>query len=326
MRRREFLKSIGGTAIAWPLVARAQPPRMPVVGYLRSAARSSLPQREAAFREGLFGTGFHEGGNVLIDYRYAENHYERLPILASDLVRREVAVIYAGENSSALAVKAATTTIPVVFRIGGDPIQLGLVTSLNRPGGNITGVTFLSTVTGAIRLQMLHEAVPHVTVMGLLVNPSNPNAEPDTEEAKEAAQKLGLDLHVVTASSAQEIGAAFATLVERRAQALVIDGDSFFTERRQQLASLTTRRAMPAIFSTRDFPDAGGMMSYGASGVEADRQGGIYVGRILKGIKPADLPIQQSVKVELVINMITVKTLGITLPLTLLGRADEVIE
>jgi putative ABC transport system substrate-binding protein len=200
------------------------------------------------------------------------------------------------------------------------------VTSLSRPGGNVTGVSFLSTVTGAIRLQMLREAVPDATVMGLMVNPTNPNAAPDTGEAQEAAHKLGIDLTVVHATTAQAIDAAFATLIERRAQALVIDGDGLFTDRRQQLASMTTRHALPAIYATRDFPDAGGLMSYGANNIDADRLGGIYVGRILNGEKPRDLPVQQSVKVELIINLITAKTLGMTLPLSLLGRADEVIE
>jgi putative ABC transport system substrate-binding protein len=220
----------------------------------------------------------------------------------------------------------APTTIPVVFRIGSDPIELGLVPSLSRPGGNLTGVSFLATATVAIRLQMLHEAVPNATIMGQLVNPTNPNAEPNTREAQEAAHKLGLELHVVNATSAQEIDTAFATLVQRRAQALVIDGGSLFSNRRQQLAALTTRYAMPAIFVQREFPDAGGLMSYGASNVDADRLGGVYVGRVLKGEKPADLPVQQSVKVELIINIITAKVLGVTFPLTLLGRADEVIE
>jgi putative ABC transport system substrate-binding protein len=325
MRRRDFIKGIAGSATL-PLAARAQQQAMPVVGYLRSSKRASLPQREIAFREGLASKGLVEGRNVAIDYQYAENQNDRLPALASELVRRQVDVIYAGENAAVLAAKAATKLIPIVFRIGGDPIQLGLVTSLNRPSGNITGVSFLSTVTGTARLQMLHEAVPNAVVVGLLVNPTNPNAEPDTREAQEAARKLGIDLHVVRASSAQAIDAAFATLVERRAQALVIDGDSFFTDRRQQLASLTTRHELPSIFATRDFPDAGGLMSYGASNVDADRLGGIYVGRILSGEKLADLPVQQSVKVELIINLITAKVLGMTLPVTLLGRADEVIE
>src|SRR5437899_1832204 len=258
MRRREFLGIVGAGTVVWPMAARAQQPAIPVVGYLRFSKRATLPQREIAFRDGLVSMGFIEGRNVAIDYQYAENRSDRLPELAAELVRRQVAVIYAGDVAAVLADKAATKTVPIVFRNGGDPIQLGLVTSLNRPDGNITGVSFLSTVTGAIRLQMLHEAVPTAAVMGLLVNPNNPNAEPDTQEAQEAARKLGIDLHVVRASTEQAIDPAFAALVERRVQALVIDGDSFFTERRQQLASLTTRHAFPAIFATRDFPDAGG--------------------------------------------------------------------
>jgi putative ABC transport system substrate-binding protein len=325
MKRREFITVLGGAVALGPMAAHAQQ-RMPVIGCLRSSTRASLPQREIAFREGLASKGFVEGRNVVIDYRYAENQSDRLPAVASELVHRQVDVIYAGDNGGVLAAKAATKMIPIVFRIGTDPIQLGLVPSLNRPGGNITGVTFLATVTGAIRLQMLHEAVPNAAVMGLLVNPTNPNAEPDTQEAQEAARKLGIDLHVLRAGTAQTIDAAFGTLVERRAQALAINGDSFFTDRRQQLASLTTRYALPAIYATRDFPDAGGLMSYGASNVDADRQGGIYVGRILNGEKPADLPVQQSVKVELIINLITAKALGVTVPQLLLGRADEIIE
>jgi putative ABC transport system substrate-binding protein len=326
MKRRDFITLLGGAAVAWPIAARAQQPGMPVIGYLRASTRTSLPQREAAFREGLGSMGFREGINVAIDYRYAGSDYDRMPALAADLVRSGVAVLYAGENIAAVAAKAATTNIPIVFRLGGDPVGLGLVKSLNQPGGNVTGVTFLSTVTEAIRLQMLHEAVPGAAIVGLLVNPSNPNSDPDTQEVQEAARKLGLELHVVSASSPQEIDTAFATLVMRRAQALVIDGDSFLTQRRQQLATLATRHGMPSIYATRDFPDAGGLMSYGASNIEADRQAGIYVGRILKGEKPANLPVQQSVKVELVINLIVAKALGIDFPLTLLGRADEVIE
>jgi putative ABC transport system substrate-binding protein len=269
---------------------------------------------------------FVEGRNVAIDYRYAENQRDRLPALAADLVRRHVALIYVTDNPSALAAKAATATIPIVFRIGADPIQLGLVASLNRPGGNMTGVSFLVTTTGAIRLQMLREAVPNAVQVRLLVNPSNPYAELDTREAQEAAQKLGLKLQVVNASNEEEIDAAFATLVQRGAQALVIDGETFFRDRRQQLAALALRHAMPAIYTTRDFPDAGGLMSYGANTIEASRLGGVYAGRVLKGDKPADLPVQQSVKVELILNLITAKVLGVRFPLTLLGRADEVIE
>jgi putative ABC transport system substrate-binding protein len=323
MRRREFIGLLGGAAAAWPLAARAQQAAMPVVAYFR--AGPSPARLEAAFHSGLASMGFEEGRNVVISYRF-EGQYDRLPAIAADLVRQQVAVIYAGDNPTAIAAKAATTTLPVVFRIGGDPIQLGLVSSLTRPGGNLTGVSFLSTTTQEIRVQMLHEAVPHAQVFAFLVNPTNPNAQEDTEETKAAARKLGLELNVLRASSSQDIDSAFATLIERRVQALIIDGDPLFTTRRQQFAALTARHAIPAIYGTRDLADAGLLMSYGASNAEADRLGGIYVGRVLKGDKPADLPVQQSTKVELVINLIIARALGITVPLTLLGRADEVIE
>jgi putative tryptophan/tyrosine transport system substrate-binding protein len=325
VKRREFIAGLGSTA-AWPLAARAQQPAMPVVGYLDTGLRAASSSREAAFRDGLGGMGFVEGRNVAIDYRYAESQNERLPELVADLVRRPVAAIYALGAGPALTAKAATTTIPIVFRTGGDPVQLGLVTTLNRPGGNMTGVSRLTTTTAAIRIQILHEAIPSATVMGLLVNPTNPIAELDTREAQDAARKLGLELHVVGASNAQEIDAAFATLVQKRAQALFIDGNAVFSSRRQQLAALMVRHAMPAIYVSRDFPEAGGLMSYGASVVDADRLGGTYVGRILKGDKPADLPVQQSAKIELVINLIAAKVLGVALPPTLLAIADEVIE
>jgi putative ABC transport system substrate-binding protein len=325
MKRRDFITLLGGAA-AWPLAAWAQQPALPVIGYLRAASRTQLPQIEAAFREGLGSMGFREGIDVAIDYRFAGYDYERLPALAADLVRSGVTVLHAGDTPAAVAAKAATTNIPIVFRIGGDPVQLGLVKSLNQPGGNITGVTFLATVTSAIRLQMLHEAVPGAAIVGLLVNPSDPNSEPDTREVKEAALKLGLELHVVSASNPREIDAAFGTLVERRVQTIVIEGDSLFSDRRQQLTTLATRHGMPSIFASRELPDAGGLMSYGASNIEPARQAGIHVGRILRGEKPTNLPVQQSVKVELVINLIVAKALGIDFPLTLLGRADEVIE
>jgi putative ABC transport system substrate-binding protein len=258
--------------------------------------------------------------------RYTDFQNDRLPALAADLLRRQVALIYAGDVGAAVAAKAANTTIPIVFRTGVDPVSLGLVASLNRPDGNITGVSFLVTTTVAIRLQMLHEAVPKAAVVGALVNPTNPAAEPQTREAQEAARKLGLELHVLHASSDQDIDAAFATLVQRRAGALAIDGDPFFASRLVQLAILSARHTIPAIYPQRDFPDAGGLMSYGASNIDADRLAGVYAGRILKGDKPADLPVQQSVKVELIINLKTAKALGVDFPLTLLGRADEVIE
>ena len=326
MKRREFIAGLGSAA-AWPLIAaKAQQRPLPVIGYLRSSSAAGFEHELAAFRQGLGSIGYVEGQNVAIDYQYADNHYDWLPALAADLVRRQMALIYAGDNAAALAAKAANTTIPIVFRIGADPVNLGLVASLNRPGGNVTGVSFLSTTTVAIRLQMLHEAVPNAAVIGALINPRNPNAEPNTRETQEAARKLGIDLHVLHASSDQDIDAAFATLVQRRAEALAIDGDVFFSGRIVQLASFSARHAMPAIYPSRDFPDAGGLMSYGTSNTDADRLAGVYVGRVLKGDKPADLPVQQAVKVELIINLKTAEALGITFPLTLLGRADGVIE
>jgi putative tryptophan/tyrosine transport system substrate-binding protein len=313
-----------GSTVAWPLAAQAQQPAMPLVGYVRSGSRAASAHLEAAFRQGLHSRGFEEGRNVAIDYRYAENRYEALPGLIAELIRRQVALIYAADNTAAVAAKAASATIPIVFRIGGDPVELGLVASLNRPGGNITGVSFLSTATVALRLQMLHEAVPSAAVFGLIVNPRN--AKIDTHEAQEAARKLGLELHVANAASVPEIDSAITSLVQQRAQALLIGGDAFFTNRRLQFAALTIRHGLPAVAPTRDFADTGVLMSYGASNVDGDRQGGVYVGRVLKGDKPVDLPVQQSVKVELIINLIAAKVLGLDVPTTLLARADEVIE
>ena len=326
MKRREFITLVGGAAVSWPLAARAQQPAIPVVGYIRSGSRVASAQLEAAFREGLRSEGFEEGRNVAIDYRYAELHYDQLPAMITELIRRQVALIYAGDIPTAVAAKATSPTVPIVFRIGGDPVELGLVGSLNRPGGNVTGVSFLSSATVALRLQMLHEAVPNATVLGLIVNPRNSNSAPDTREAQEAARQLSLELHVANAASVAEIDSAIASLMQRRAQALVIGGDAMLTNRRQQFAVLTMRHGLPATAPTRDFADAGVLMSYGASNVDGDRQGGIYVGRVLKGDKPADLPVQQSVKVELVINLIAAKALGLAIPLPLLARADEVIE
>jgi putative tryptophan/tyrosine transport system substrate-binding protein len=326
MKRRAFITLLGGAAVAWPLAARAQQSAMPVVGYVRSGARTASAHLEAAFRQGLHITGFEEGRNIAIDYRYAENRHEALPSLIAELIRRQVALIYAADNPTAVAAKAASPTMPIVFRIGGDPVELGLVASLNRPGGSVTGVSFLSTATIALRLQMLREAVPDAAVIGLIVNPRNPDAESESREGQEAARKLSLQLHVTNAASVPEIDSAIASLVQRRVQALVIGGDAMFTNRRQQFAALTMRHGLPATAPTRDFADAGLLMAYGASNVDADRQGGILVGRVLKGDKPADLPVQQSVKVGLIINLIAAKALGLDVPDTLLARADEVIE
>src|SRR5262245_29833910 len=264
-KRRQVLTLLGGAAAAWPLAARAQQPALPLVGYVRIGSRAASAQLEAAFRQGLLSVGFEEGRNVAIDYRHAENHNEQLPVLIAELVRRQVVLIYAADNPTAMAAKAANVTMPIVFRIGADPVQLGLVASLNRPGGKVTGVSFLSTATIAIRLQMLREAVPNAAVIGLVVNPANPNAEPDIREAQEAARKLGLELQVVSAASVQQIDTAIASLVQRRAQALIISGDALFTNRRRQLAALTMRHALPAAAVTRDVADAGVLMSYGAS-------------------------------------------------------------
>jgi putative ABC transport system substrate-binding protein len=326
LKRRDFITLLGGAATTWPLAARAQQAKVPVIGYLRSGSRAFYAPNEAAFRQGLASMGFVESRNVTIDYQHADGQYERLPVLAADLLHQQVAVIYAADNASATAAKAASQTIPVIFRIGGDPVQLGLVSSLNRPNSNMTGVSFIQTTTSAIRVQMLHEAVPNAGVMGLLVNPANPSADNDVREAQEAARKLGIDFPVLKASTAQEIDEAFSTLREAHAQALLVLGDPFFASRRQQFAALTLRQGIPTIFSNREWVDAGGLMSYGASSVDADRLGGAYVGRVLKGEKPANLPVEQAVKVELILNLITAKALGIAFPLTLLGRADEVIE
>jgi putative tryptophan/tyrosine transport system substrate-binding protein len=325
MRRREFIAGLGAAA-AWPVEAWAQQTATPLIGYLRSGSRAFFESNEAAFRQGLASMGFLEGRNVTIDYQYSSGQYDRLSAAAADLLRRQVTVVYAADNAAATTIKAANTKTPIVFRIGGDPIELGLVTSLNRPEGNLTGVSFVQTTTAAIRVQMLHEAVPNAAIIGLLANPSNPSAKSETGEAQEAAHKLGLVFHVVEASTAEEIDAAFAELLQRRVQALVVPGDPFLADRRLQLAALTIRHGIPAIFASRQFTDSGGLMSYGASNIDADRLGGVYVGRILKGEKPADLPVQQTVKVELILNLIIAKTLGLTIPETLLATADEVIQ
>jgi putative ABC transport system substrate-binding protein len=328
VRRRKFITLLGGAAASWPLAARAQQPAIPVIGFLSSASRNlDDVRRLPPFRQGLSEAGYTEGRNVAIEYRGADYELDRLPALAADLTRRQVSLIAAGGSpASALAAKSATATIPIVFTNAADPVQIGLVASHNRPGGSVTGVSFLSTATIALRLQMLHEAVRNAAVLGLIVNPSNSGTASDTREAQEAARKLSLELHVANAASVAEIDSAIASLVQRRVQALVIGGDALFTNRRQQFAALTMRHGLPATASTRDFVDAGVLMSYGASNVDGDRQGGIYVGRVLKGDKPANLPVQQSVKVDLVINLIAAKALGLDVPQTLLARADEVIE
>jgi putative tryptophan/tyrosine transport system substrate-binding protein len=323
MRRRDFMKIIGSAAAAWPLAARAQQP-IPVIGCLGAGSPS---ENMRAFRQGLSEAGYVEGRNVLVEYRWAEGRYERLPQLAAELVSRPVTVIFAsGSTLPALAARAASATIPIVFSAGVDPIESGLVASLNRPGGNLTGVTSLITELGPKRLELLHELVPKANNVASLVNPTNPNAEPQARDQQAAARALGLQLHVLRASTEGDIETILAGLAQLRASILVIGADPLLTSWGRQLAALTVRRALPAIQGTREFAAGGGLMSYGADPIEAYRTVGVYVGRILKGEKPGDLPVQRSTKVELIVNLKTAKALGLTVPLTLLGRADEVIE
>jgi len=328
MRRREFITLLGGATAGWPLAARAQQAAMPVIGILAVASPEDNAVRLRAFREGLRVAGYIEGQNVNIQYRWAEAHTDRLAELAAQLVHDQVFVLVAaGGTASALTAKAATTNIPIVFGIGTDPVDVGLVASLNRPGGNVTGVTSLAMEMAPKRLELLHELLPSVTTMALLVNPAVPAiAGPISRLSQAAAQSLGLQLHVVYASSDRDFDAVFEKLTQLRAGALVIGPDNLFTTRSGQLALLTVRHALPAIYEFREFAAAGGLMSYGSSETEFYRLVGTYVGRVLKGDKPADLPVQQSTKVELFLNLKTAKALGITVPLPLSGRADEIFE
>ena len=328
IQRREFITLLGGAAAAWPVTARAQQAAMPVIGFLGTDSPDLLGARLRAFHRGLSETGFVEGRNFAIEYRWAEGRNDRMPALAAELVRRQVAVIAApGSTGGALAAKALTTTIPIVIATGVDPVKEGLIASLNRPGGNVTGVTLLGVELGPKQLQLLHEVIPTATSMAVLVNPTNPAiAEPTANELRAAARTLGLELHVLQASSESEIDPAFATLAQLRAGGLAIAPDVFFGSRLQQLGALTLRHAMPAIHQFRAFAAAGGLMSYGTDVTDAFRLAGTYTGRILKGEKASDLPVQQVTKIELVINMKTAKALGLTFPITLLGRADQVIE
>ncbi len=326
MRRRDFLTLAGGAVVAWPLTARAQQPAMPTIGFLNSASDAS-GQAVAEFHRGLAEAGYAEGRNVSVEYRWAEGRYDRLPAMAADLVRRQAAVIVTtGGIPSALAAKAATTAIPIVFTIGADPVEVGLVASLSRPGGNITGVSILNVELAPKRLELLHELLPAATDMALLVNPTNPNAEIQSRDLEAAARTLGLELHVLRASAEGDFEPVLATLAQTRAGALLIGPDTFFVSRFAQLAALALRHGVPTISQYREFAVAGGLMGYGGSLYEPVRLAGLYAGRILKGEKPADLPVQQSTKVELVINLRTAKALGLTVPLALLTRADEVIE
>jgi putative ABC transport system substrate-binding protein len=299
---------------------------MPVIGFLNGASPEGYAPYVAAFHQGLKEAGYVEGQNVAIEYRWAQGQYDRLPALAADLVRRQVAVIAVGTNPAAPAAKAATATIPIVFTTGLDPVQEGLVASLNRPGGNLTGVTALAVEVGPKGLELLHELVPAATVIALLVNPTNPSAEALSSDLRTAARTLGLQLHILRASTERDFDRVFATLLQLRAGGLVIGTDGFFNTQSEQLATLTVRHAVPAIFPFREFTAAGGLMSYGVSIRDLYRLVGVYTGRILRGEKPADLPVHRATKVELVINLKTAKALGLTFPITLLGRADEVIE
>jgi putative tryptophan/tyrosine transport system substrate-binding protein len=326
MRRRAFITLLGGAAAAWPLAARAQQPAMPVIGLLGSATAREWAPLVAAFLRGLSEAGYDDGRNVAIEYRWADGQYDRLPAMAADLVRRQVTVIAALTSPSAIAAKAATAIIPIVFTTIADPVQIGLVASLNRPGGNLTGVTILNVEIVPKMLELLHEVVPTATTMAALVNPTNPNADTWSTGLQVAARTLGLELNVLRASTERDIDEAFATLIPLRVGGLVIVNDVFLITREEQLAALALRHKLPTIFQSRESVVAGGLMSYGGSASDAYRQAGVYTGRVLKGEKPADLPVQQATKVELYINLKTAKTLGITIPLPLSGRADEVIE
>jgi putative tryptophan/tyrosine transport system substrate-binding protein len=326
MRRRDFIKIIAGSAIAWPLAARAQQPAMPMVGFLGGESPDLFAGRLRAFRQGLDEAGFVESRNVAIEYRWARGEYDRLPVLAADLVRQSVTVMVATTTPALLAAKAATMTIPIVFLTGSDPVGAGLVASLNRPGGNMTGVSNLTVETGAKQMELLHELVPAATLIALLVNPANPVlADTLSRDLQTAARAMRQQILVVSASTESDVDAAFATLVEQKVGALVVGNDPFFNARPNQLVALAARHAVPAIYPYREFAAAGGLMSYGSNLADTYRLVGVYTGRILNGEKPANLPIQQT-KVEFVINLRTAKALGLTFPITLLGRADEVIE
>jgi putative tryptophan/tyrosine transport system substrate-binding protein len=325
--RRRFITLLGGAAAAWPMAARAQQPAMPVIGFLGSDTPELYADRLHIFRQGLSETGYSEGRNVAIDYRWANGQYDRLPELAADLVRHRVAVIFTlGSSAAAFAAKGATSTIPIVFQIGSDPVANGLIASLSRPGSNLTGVTTLGVDITPKRLELLHEAVPAVTVVAGLINPTSVRPEVQSSELQTAGRRLGLQVPILLASTERDLDTVFATMPRLQAGALVISGEPFFASRSEKLAALALQHKVLAISQQRAFAVAGGLMSYGDNDTEASRLIGLYTGRILKGEKPADLPVQQVTKIELIINMKTAKTLGVTFPLTLLGRADEVIE
>jgi ABC-type uncharacterized transport system substrate-binding protein len=330
VRRRDVILLIGGTAavpsLSWPLAARAQQAAMPLVGFLNPGSSGPLRQQLAGFREGLKEAGYVEGQNVAVEYRFAEGNFDRFPTLASELVRRQVAVLVVTSNPGAFAARRATATIPIVFAVGDDPVRSGLVASLNRPGGNLTGVYQFATGLEAKRLGLLHELVPGATTIAALVNPNYPLAETQSLDVREAAARLGVQLLLLRANVESDFNAAFSTLVQQKAGALLVCASPFFNIRREQLVVLAARHAVPAIYEWREFAMAGGLMSYGTSLADAYRQAGVYAGRILKGAKPADLPVVQSTRFEFVINLSTAKALGIDVPPTLSARADEVIE
>jgi putative ABC transport system substrate-binding protein len=327
MRRREFIKAATASALAWPLAARAQQSAMPVLGFVNVASAKNFVRPLSAFLKGLDETGYADGQNVVIEYRWAEGGNERLPSLVADLIQRKVNVIAATSTPAAVVAKAATTTIPIVFTTADDPVRLGLVASLNRPGGNVTGATQATVEVAPKQLQLLHELVPKANVMALLVNPASPTlADSSTRALQAAARTIGLDLHVLNASTEGEFDGVFAKLIQLRAGGLVIGSDPFFTSRTEELAALAVHHGVPAVYHWREFAVAGGLVSYGAAVTDVYRLAGNYAGRILKGDKPADLPVQQVTKVEMHINQKTAKALGLTVPQALLLRADDVIE
>jgi putative ABC transport system substrate-binding protein len=327
MRRREFITVVGGAAATWSFAGLAQQPAMPVVGFINAASPEPYARMFSAFLIGLNETGYVENQNVKIEYRWAQGEIDRLPALVTDLVRREVAVIAAMGTPAALAAKAATTTIPIVFEMGNDPVQLGLVVSFSRPGGNVTGIAQMATEVAPKRLELLHEMIPKARTIALLVDPTDSVIfENTTRGVQAAARTLGLEVHALNVSSDGDLEVVFPKLIELRAGGLVISGGQFFNSRSKQLAAKALQYAVPTIFPYVDFAAAGGLMSYGTSITDAYRLAGIYTGRVLKGERPADLPVQQAIKVELIINLKTAKALGITVPMSLIGRADEIIE